>query len=527
MTFQLPDPILITPSGAITDLDVGLSLFGDDTISVIGDVTITPSTSDLTVSNAALNTNEVIISGKTFAANQSVRYDLAYSGTIYGGAVAAYIDFTWTSVGGDTLTDTVEVELRRSLPARYSTTAAVELTGGTMDYSLIGVSDGDTDLGAFTGSTIQDDRSVKAALQDLETYAESVATDATSAVTKTDFLTVTQAVDLDTVESDVTDLNTAKWWWDAEADLGLVPNDESEAAANTTRLQAYFTANASTRMPPLVFHQADYWFNGQLHDGNDSGYRSFSMMGAGGPEFAAQHIEDSAAIKRYTRLMIKGLADKSTPWLKIDGSTTVAQQPRGIKFKDLIFFIPTGHTGTVFDFGNYPTAGNDDKATMRSVHIDNCYFSEQDHIANGTLGTAWLTDEGTDGKCLNREQGDYLVRMSRVYDLSLKAGFRGSNGPQLWLANCDAPKVYSRHLLAWQAVRNAITDNDHFGNDEGVPGIFQVYCETPMISAVFANAGSFHLSIESGYSEALTVLPIGVYDLPSSGVNRIVIPGSK
>ena len=393
--------------------------------------------------------------------------------------------------------------------------------------TLTGTSDGETNLATFTGTTIQDNRNVKQAFQDVETVLDT-------AKAKTNNLTVTASTNLDTIRTksnyltitenvDLDNLSGSKWWWDAEEDLGIVPNDEASAAANTTALQAYFTANASTRMPPLAFHQADYWFSGQLHDGNDAGYRSFFMFGAGGPEFAAQHMEDAAAIKRYTRFMIKNLADKSTPWLKIDGSSSVSLQPRGLKFKDIAFFIPTGHTGTIFDFGNYSIAGDSDSSTIRSISVDNCYFSEQDHVANDALSTAWLTYEGaTDGHVLNRTQGDYLVRMSRCYDISLKAGFRGSNGPQLWLANCDAPKIYSRHLLAWQAVRLAVTDDDHFNNDEGVPGMIQTYCETPMISAIFATAGSIDCRVESGYSEALTVAPIGtedangLYDLPDA-----------
>ena len=311
-------------------------------------------------------------------------------------------------------------------------------------------------------------------------------------------------------------VSNSKYYYDAENDLGIVPEDASAAAANTAALQAYHTQNATEKMPALVFRGKDYYFSGQLHDGNDAGFRSFFWQGTMGPEFAAQHLEDGALIKRNTRFIIQDLASTSTPWLRITGSETVQEQPRGLRFKDIVFWIPSGHTGCIFDFGfgDPAIAGDDDASLIRSINIDNCYFTEEDHIANGTKGTQWLTDEGVEGFCLNRTQGEYLVRMSRCYDISIKAGFRGSNGPQLWLQNCDAPTCKTRHLLAWQALRSCITDNDHFLDDEGVPGWYEVYCETPFISAIFANAGSINARVETGYDKAVNE-NIGVYGMPA------------
>ena len=87
--------------------------------------------------------------------------------------------------------------------------------------TLSGVSEGDTDLGTFTGSTISDNRTVKAALQDLETSLETVSgggSGATSvAVARTDANSTHYITFVDSN-------NTSKTQEDIETDAGITYN---------------------------------------------------------------------------------------------------------------------------------------------------------------------------------------------------------------------------------------------------------------------------------------------------------------
>ena len=87
-----------------------------------------------------------------------------------------------TSLGtftGATISDnvTVKAALQALETAVEAAGSAASLTAVTADVAdlrtLSGTSDGDTDLGSFTGSTISDDVTIKAALQSLETAVET------------------------------------------------------------------------------------------------------------------------------------------------------------------------------------------------------------------------------------------------------------------------------------------------------------------------------------------------------------------
>ena len=83
---------------------------------------------------------------------------------------------------GATIADsqTIKAALQALETAVEAAGSAASLTAVTADVAdlrtLSGTSDGDTDLGAFTGSTISDDVTVKAALQALETAVETKGT---------------------------------------------------------------------------------------------------------------------------------------------------------------------------------------------------------------------------------------------------------------------------------------------------------------------------------------------------------------
>ena len=173
MSSLIRDPVRMTP-GVKQDLYVGLDLASGDTISSIDDVTITTSSADVTVANAALNVGTVVIRGVSYPAGTAVGYDLEYDGSIVGGALAAYADFAWDSAGGAGQTERVNIEVVAALEANYSDSPATVM--GTDFEIVIGISEGDTDLGTFTGATIPNDSSVKTALQALETAHETLST---------------------------------------------------------------------------------------------------------------------------------------------------------------------------------------------------------------------------------------------------------------------------------------------------------------------------------------------------------------
>ena len=90
-----------------------------------------------------------------------------------------------TSLGtftGATIADnqTIKAALQALETAVEAAGSAASLTAVTADVSdlrtLSGTSDGDTDLGSFSGSTISDDVTIKAALQALETAVETKGT---------------------------------------------------------------------------------------------------------------------------------------------------------------------------------------------------------------------------------------------------------------------------------------------------------------------------------------------------------------
>lgn len=176
MTSQLRDPIYLTPGGAKTALLVGLSLTGDDTVASMDDVTITASSADLVVTNAAITGGSATINGRAYAAGQVIGYDLAYAGpTLPGGAIAGYVDFTWSSVGGNGGSDRVLVEVTPFVFGDYNSTPA-SYYGPSYD-AVLGTASGAENLGSFTNRnatypTIAANESVKGALQDLLTTHE-------------------------------------------------------------------------------------------------------------------------------------------------------------------------------------------------------------------------------------------------------------------------------------------------------------------------------------------------------------------
>ena len=138
-----------------------------------------------------------------------------------------------TSLGsftGSTISDNVTIKaalqaLETAVENAEETTVITEIDGNVNDLiTLSGVAENDTDLGTFTGSTISDNETVKQALQDLETAVESAQAGSSTA---------------DGVKT-ITDATNASRF------LTFVADDNSSATSETVFTDAGITYNPST-----------------------------------------------------------------------------------------------------------------------------------------------------------------------------------------------------------------------------------------------------------------------------------------
>lgn len=174
MSSLIRDPIRMTP-GRIRELYVGCSCPPGETITNISNVTITPSLAGLTAVNTSLNAVTVEINGVQYVAGTAVNYDLDFAGTIVGGPIEAYVDFRWTGSLGTVQVERVNVEIAPALEGDYSDSPAIVMA--TPIETVLGISTGDSNMGAFTGSLFSDTASVKTLLQATETNLETLNTD--------------------------------------------------------------------------------------------------------------------------------------------------------------------------------------------------------------------------------------------------------------------------------------------------------------------------------------------------------------
>ena len=131
---------------------------------------------------------------------------------------------------GSTVTDNQTLKailqlLETAVEARATSVTVSEVDANVDDLvSLSGVAENVTGLGTFTGSTISDDSDIKTALQDLETAAESAA--AGSAVAD-QVKTVTDATDATQYITFVNDDNTSATTEALRTDAGVTFNPSS------------------------------------------------------------------------------------------------------------------------------------------------------------------------------------------------------------------------------------------------------------------------------------------------------------
>ncbi len=142
-----------------------------------------------------------------------------------GGAIVKIADFNWSLADGISLNGSV---VDRNGPVLGTDTVQValeKLEGDAKDTAtLSGVARGATDLGAFTGRAIQDNRKVKEALQDLETALEA----------RSQAAGVTAQTTVDQVLVD--DIKMAKW---------LVHAFEQATPANVKSMEVIATHNGT------------------------------------------------------------------------------------------------------------------------------------------------------------------------------------------------------------------------------------------------------------------------------------------
>ena len=142
---------------------------------------------------------------------------------------------------GSTVTDNQTLKailqlLETAVEARATSTTVTEVDGNVNDLiSLSGVAENTTGLGTFTGSTISDDSDIKTALQDLETAAESAA--AGSAVAD-QVKTVTDSTNADQYLTFVNDDNASATTEALRTDAGVKYNPSANLLTVGGRLHA-------------------------------------------------------------------------------------------------------------------------------------------------------------------------------------------------------------------------------------------------------------------------------------------------
>ena len=209
----------------------------------------------------------------TVAGSKNAIYDkmeLVTSAVTLNTAKNSYPTTDSAKVGHISVTQAVNLDTIESDVSSHTTSIATNTTEISKIRTTTGTSTGDANMGVFTGSTISDNSSIKVGMQELETSLETKGTvnDAaydsgwdgitnvapsknsvydkvellstaialntakttypSSDSTKVGYITVTQAVDLDTIESDVSgnasdisDIRTTTGTSDNDTDLGV------------------------------------------------------------------------------------------------------------------------------------------------------------------------------------------------------------------------------------------------------------------------------------------------------------------
>ena len=167
----------ILASVGIMDGDTNLGTFAGDTIT--DGATVKEALEDL---EAAVESNDVDIT--ELDANQS---DLiALSGVDENAQDLG--DFNGTTISANRTIKQALQELETSVESKGSGASLTSLTTAVGDLNtLTGVAQNEEDLGEFTGSTIADNRTIKEALQDLETELEDGAGSLTADSGSADF----------------------------------------------------------------------------------------------------------------------------------------------------------------------------------------------------------------------------------------------------------------------------------------------------------------------------------------------------
>lgn len=161
-------------------MQVGLRVPTGDTV-VIGNVTITKSSSLFNVVNATVNTVAFTLDGVTYGPGQGLKFDLQVPNALTNGSQGevCYFDVAYTTQAGTPTVrkDRFYVMIRDSVPGPIASPTAGPSLGqsSVIDnmLSTLGVLSTATDLDTFTGAIIPNDSTVKSALQAIETSFEA------------------------------------------------------------------------------------------------------------------------------------------------------------------------------------------------------------------------------------------------------------------------------------------------------------------------------------------------------------------
>jgi len=156
--------------------------------------------------------------------------------------------FTGTTIADNETVKGALQDLETALDTKASISVVTEIDGNVDDLiTLSGVAENATDLGTFTGTTITDDETVKGALQELETYIETIAGGGSAATT---IATQSDSTDATFYLTFVADNNVGATQESVKTDAGVSynPNTNTFTATNitTSSLSLGSTAVTST-----------------------------------------------------------------------------------------------------------------------------------------------------------------------------------------------------------------------------------------------------------------------------------------
>jgi hypothetical protein len=222
--------------------------------------------------------------GSTFASKKVTKSNFlsGYATTAYADANETHIDNLATLSGiakdgtnlgtftGTTISDNVTIKaalqaLETAVEAAEESTVITEIDGNVNDLiTLSGVAENATDLGTFTGSTISDNETVKQALQDLETAVESAQA---GSGTADGVKTVTDATNASRFLTFVADDNVSATSETVFTDAGITYNPST----NTLNVGNLSVAGTTTTVDTVTMEAANaIVFEGATADANES-----------------------------------------------------------------------------------------------------------------------------------------------------------------------------------------------------------------------------------------------------------------